>query len=84
MLTHDAKALIDRLDTINNVDDATQLVVQKERGWVESIMHFAERNMLTPDGIEEAKQALAASREWADDLFGEDLVMPPVVVGSAG
>lgn len=80
MLQHHARSLIDQLDTTYAADTVTLLTIQRERGWIEGILHFAEKGMLTAAGIEEAKQALTTSREWADTLFGDELVMPTVAV----
>ena len=81
MLTNQTKAQLEQLDRVTPKDGDEMAEVDKERGWLEAIRHFAERGMLTTDGQEEAAKIITASAEWMTGLAMDELVMPPADQG---
>ena len=51
-------------------------LVERERGCVEAIRHFARSGLLTPDGLVEAWKILASGGDWLRELEG-DRDLPP-------
>ncbi len=51
-------------------------LVERERGCVEAIRHFARSGLLTPDGLAEAWKILASGGDWLRELEA-DRDLPP-------
>ncbi|MFO0847819.1 MAG: hypothetical protein U0871_04550 [Gemmataceae bacterium] len=63
---------LDRLDGAEIADASDLRLVAQETGWVMAVKHLAKHRGLTRAGQVEAGKLLAASREWAADLAGEE------------